>query len=124
MCAIPASWKSEIRKFGKRLPVVKSQNIERLFRTKMVTSFTYDTLRGKSVAIQPAKVQSKWNKYLLSPVGDWTTNHSIPFFCTSASKLRSFQFRILHRIIGTNILFMKMGIKDRDKCHRAPLLVM
>ena len=94
--------------------MVKSQNIERLFRTKRVTSFTYDTLR-KSVAIQPTKVQSKWNKYLLSPVGDWTTYYSVPFLCTSASKLRSFQFRVLHRIIGTNVLLMKMGIKDSDE---------
>ena len=34
MCAIPSSWKSKIREFGKRLPVVKSQNIWRLFKTK------------------------------------------------------------------------------------------
>ena len=58
----------EIRKFGKRLSVVKSQNIERSFRTKRVTSFTYkyDTLR-KSVAVQPTKVQSEWNKLLQYP---------------------------------------------------------
>ena len=115
MCAIPALRKSEIRKIGKRLPVVKSQNIERLFRTKRVTSFSHDTL-GKSVAIQPSKVQIKRNKYLSSLVGDWTTYYSISFLCTNASKLRSFQFRILHRIIGTNVVLMKMGVKNLDKC--------
>lgn len=71
MCAIPASWKSEIRKFGKRLPV-KSQRKEGLFSTQRVTNVTYDTLR-KSVAIKPTKVQSKWDKHLPSPIGDWTT---------------------------------------------------
>ena len=97
----------EIRKFGKRLPVVKSQNIDTSFRTKRVTSFTYmyDTLR-KSVAAQPTKVQSEWSGI---------NYYSIPFLCTSASKLRSFQSRIhLHRIIGTNVLLMKMGIKHCD----------
>ena len=74
MCAIPNSWKSKIREFGKRLSVVKSQNIERLFRTKKVTSFAYDIL------------------------------------------LRSFQYRIFHRTIGTNVLLKKMGIKDHDDC--------
>ena len=49
ICAIPSSWKSKIRVFGKRLLVVKSENIERLFKTKKVTSFTYDILQ-KSVA--------------------------------------------------------------------------
>ena len=66
------------------------KNIERLFKTKKVTSFTYDTLR-KSVATQPTRVQRKWNKLLPSPVEDWSTYYSIPFLCTSASKLRSFQ---------------------------------
>ena len=45
ICAIPSSWKSKIRVFGKRLLVVKSENIERLFKTKKVTSFTYDILQ-------------------------------------------------------------------------------
>ena len=62
--AIPSSWKSKIRDFGEWLPVVKSPNMERLFRTQKVTSFTYDDLR---------KVQRKWNNLLSSPVDDWST---------------------------------------------------
>jgi len=115
ICAIPSSWKSKIREFNKRLPRVKSQNIERLLGTQKVTSFTYDTLR-KSIAIQPTKVQRKWNNHLLSPVKDWSTYYSIPFLCTRASKLRSFQYRIFRRTIGTNVLLMKMGIKDHEAC--------
>ena len=115
MCAIPSSWKSKIREFGKWLPVVKSQNIERLFKTQKVTSFTYDTLR-KLVATQPTRVQRKWNKHLPSPIEDWSSYYSIPLLCTSASKLRSFQYRIFHRTFGTNVLLMKMGIKDHDHC--------
>ena len=113
MCTIPSSWNSKIREFCKRLPAVKSQNIERIFRTQKVTSFTYNTLR-RSVAIQPTKVQRKWNNHLLSPVEDWSTYCSIPFLCTSDSKLRSFQYRIFHRTIATNVLLIKMGIKDHD----------
>ena len=115
MCAIPSSWKLKIREFGKRLPLVKSQNIERLLGTQRVTSFTYDTLR-KLIAIQPTKVQRKWNNLLSCPVEDWSTYYSIPFLCKRASKLRSFQYRIFHRTIGTNVLLMKMGIKDHEAC--------
>ena len=89
ICAIPSSWKSKIREFGKRLLVVKSQNIERLFKTKKVTSFTYDILR-KSAAIRPIKMQCKCNKHRPSSVGVWSTYYRNPFLCTSASKLRSF----------------------------------
>ena len=80
-----------------------------------MSSFTYDTLR-KSIAIQPTKVQRKWNNHLSSPVEDWSTYYSIPFLCTRASKLRSFQYRIFHRTIGTNVLSMKVGIKDHEVC--------
>ena len=80
-----------------------------------MTSFTYDALR-KLVAIQPTKVQRKWNNLLSSPVEDWSTYYNIPFSCKSASKLRSFQYRIFHRTIGTNVSLMKMGIKDHDDC--------
>ena len=34
MCAIPDSWKSAIRDFGKQLPAIKSQNMEELFKAK------------------------------------------------------------------------------------------
>ena len=87
ICATPSSWKSKIREFGKRLLVIKSENIEKFFKTKKVTSFTYDILR-KSVATQPTRVQRKWNKLLPSPVEDWSTYYSIPFLCTSASNIR------------------------------------
>ena len=115
MCAIPNSWKTEIRDYGKKLQAVSSHSIEGLFKTKRVTSFTYDFLR-KSIALQPAKVQRKWNSLLPSSVNDWTTYYIIPFLCTSASKLRSFQYRIFHRIIGTNTMLMKIGIRDQDEC--------
>ena len=60
--------------------------------------------------------QRKWNKRLPSPIEDWPPYYSMPFLCTSASKLRSFQYRIFHRTIATNVLSMKMGIKDHDHC--------
>ena len=80
ICVIPDSWKSAIRDFDKRLPAIKSQNMEVLFKAKRATSFTYDTLR-KSVTTQPTKVQLKWNKHLPCPVGEWTTYYNIPFPC-------------------------------------------
>ena len=79
-------WKTEIRDYGKRLQAVTSHSIEGLFKTKRVTSFTYAFLR-KSIALQPAKVQRKWNSLLPSSVNDWTTYYIIPFLCTSASTL-------------------------------------
>ena len=38
-------------------------------------------------------------------------------YATSTStKIRSFQFRLLHRIMGNNKKLFKWGIKNNDKC--------
>ena len=91
MYAFPSSWKSEIRKSRKRWHVIKSLNIEGLFRANRATSFTYDTLR-KSVAIQPSKVQPKWNKHFPSPVEDKTT------YCSCKPETIEHLFRYCDRI--------------------------
>ena len=115
LSSIPNAWRPAIRDVGKRLQVISSKYTESLFKTKRVTSFAYDALR-KSVAIQPTHVQQKWEKLFPSIVRDWSASYSTPFLCTSSSKLRSFQYRIFHRIIGTNVLLLKMGKQDNDKC--------
>ena len=63
-----------------------------------MTSFTYDTLQ-RSVSVGPTKVQREWNKHLPAvSFRDWTDYYSNPFSCTSASKLRSLQYKIFHRL--------------------------
>ena len=36
--------------------------------------------------------------------------------CSNSSKLRNFQFKLLHRRIATNSFLQKLGIKDTDLC--------
>jgi hypothetical protein len=47
---------------------------------------------------------------------DWQTIYSLPFRCTKDTKLQWFQFRINHRILGTNYLLSKMGIRNDNLC--------
>ena len=94
--------------------VYGSQRLETTWDTKG-DQFYLRTLR-KSIALQQTKVQRKWNNHPSSPVEDWSTYYSIPFLCMRASKLRSFQYRIFHRTIGTNVPLMKMAIKDHEAC--------
>ena len=39
-----------------------------------------------------------------------------PFKSTKSTKLQWFQFRINHRILGTNVLLLKMGVRQNDLC--------
>ena len=47
---------------------------------------------------------------------DWEKTYTLPFLCTKETKLRIFQFKLLHRRIATNSFLCKIGVKDTDKC--------
>jgi hypothetical protein len=40
----------------------------------------------------------------------------LPFITTKSSKLQWFQYRIIHRILGTNSLLYEINQKPNDKC--------
>ena len=44
--------------------------------------------------------------------------YELPFKVTVENKLRSFQFKLIHNIIPTNLSLYKMNIKDSPKCDR------
>ena len=46
----------------------------------------------------------------------WSTFFLIPFKCTSNIKLRWFQFRLTHRILGVNSFLAKIGVKGSNLC--------
>ncbi|XP_044170625.1 uncharacterized protein LOC122954675 [Acropora millepora] len=48
---------------------------------------------------------------------DWERIFSLPFKITLNTKLREFQYKILHRICYTNILFFKFGLADSPLCY-------
>ena len=43
-------------------------------------------------------------------------NYSLSFWSTKETKLREFQFKLLHRRIATNDFLYKIGIKQSDSC--------
>ena len=47
---------------------------------------------------------------------NWQTVLSLPFNIEQDTNLKWFQFRIIHRILGTNYLLTKMRLKQNDKC--------
>ena len=47
---------------------------------------------------------------------NWESTYSLPFWCSKETKLREFQFKLLHRRIATNDFLYKIGIKQSDSC--------
>ena len=68
------------------------------------------------------KSQNKWITELnLKDNFGWKFVFDLPFYLTKDSKLQWFQFKIVHRIIGTNHLLSKMGLKDYCSfCYQYP----
>ena len=70
-------------------------------------------------ASTPCKSQAKWLADCTScdiDMIDWGKSYTLAFLCTNESKLRVFQFKLLHRKLATNYFLFKIGIKSSDQC--------
>jgi len=67
----------------------------------------------------PQRNQDKWisdfQAYAVEEI-DWSKTCSLPFLCTRKSKLRIFQFKLIHRRISTNRYLFKVGISSSEQC--------
>ena len=73
----------------------------------------YDTLVYRSNNIIS---KSKWIRDLDINVLNWKNTYKLPFNILKDTKLQWFQYKINHRILGTNQLLFKMGLRQDDLC--------
>ena len=84
----------------------------------MSSKLFYDTLIRKTGTTQKAS-QEKWARdveIVNIEEMQWETIYMRGFNCTKSTKLRNFQFKLLHRRIVTNRFLQKIGIKNRNNC--------
>lgn len=85
-----------------------------IMRNKKGCRIIYDILVNKNV--QPASVV-KWERDIRFEVApDWGKYFALPFKTTTDSTLLCFQPRLVLRILSTNCLLTKMGIKENENC--------
>ena len=67
--------------------------------------------------VQPTCI-SKWNEELGQQLGkkDWNIIFSTPFEITRDSNMQWFQYRIIHRIIGTKSFLFHINFIDNSNC--------
>ena len=69
------------------------------------------------------KSEIKWESEFTDTDLNWFAINSDIYKVSNNVKLRWFQYRIIHRIIGTNSLLNKIGVKNTNLCtfcHEAP----
>ena len=62
------------------------------------------------------KCEEKWADFFEDMNLDWGEIYQIPMFSSRLTKLRYFQFKILHRYIGVNENLYKFGYVDSNLC--------
>ena len=73
----------------------------------------YTVLNDKITNITP---QEKWSFILNRHNIIWNKIYRLPFYITKNSKLQWLQYRINHRILGTNKLLYKIKVSQNNKC--------
>ena len=91
-------------------------NLNVLFKDKKGSRRIYAILVSKKEVNK--NYVHKWeNKLNISYAPPkWSSICNSPFRCTISTKLRWFQYRLVHRILGTNLFLLRIGKKDSNMC--------
>ena len=89
----------------------------RILRKNTKGSKDFYDLFIKNIYIRP-KSELKWEAelQLTNDQLHWEIINLAVHTNTNDCKYKWFQYRIIHRILGTNVILQKIGIKDSDKC--------
>ena len=118
--AIPVSWRKWCRESSKQIKIKDDKNVYRYDTVKndcYLSSKAYKTLTGNEKLLQTKC--NKWSEDFAKTIQyeDYLSEFKDVYKVTNITKLRSFQYRMLHRSTITNIQLKKWGITDSDKCN-------
>ena len=88
--------------------------LERLLSHHGPSQLVYSHLI-KKISLPPLAIE-KWNIQFNIDEDDWESIFQNPYYSVRDVKIQYFQFRFLHRILGTNRRLFLMKIKDSPLC--------
>lgn len=88
-------------------------NVKLIMKSPKGSKDIYTVLNSK---ITVPTSQPKWDQAFENTHLNWKQIYSIPAKCCQNTKMHWFQYRIIHRIIATNDLLMKMNIRQGNLC--------
>lgn len=113
-CSIPVDWRPFIQWIkSPRQPTSQHVMIARFSLDLKVCRYAYKVFNNRSIDIPRGFF--KWNNVFSSSVLDW-----VRIFCICKlirdEKIRNFQYKFLHRIIGTNLFLCSIKVIDKAEC--------
>ena len=112
IAAIPKAWRDNLQVEGSS--AVESV-LDSINRVPSVSKWVYNNLI-KSIFTPPVAL-NKWKCLFDFTDSHWNNIFQAPFHSVRDSKIQYFQFRFIHRIIGTNYYLYKMGKTDNSRCN-------
>ena len=112
--AIPMHWKNELKLTPDCRNITKYDN---LYRDPHITKRVYKWLL-EEINISLTKTAAKWSNDCDTDVseGQLVTALKSVYIVTNIPKLRSFQYRLLHRAIVLNKHLQRWGLSDNNAC--------
>lgn len=110
--AIPSAWKRGFN-IDTQLPATDSLFL-RIQRSPYPSRFIYSILRQQHSF--PPKAITKWQNVFELSEEQWNNVFLIPYKSISESKILYFQFRFIHRILGTNYYLSKVNREENPRC--------
>ena len=112
--AIPRHWR-----MNKRV-MANSEDATKLCKYEKPTKIIYQKLLEKERKM-PENLTRKWSAELQTANPNIDMPHLLKSFkmiykCTESTKIRNFQYRLMHRILGINSKLYKWKIKDSPLC--------
>ena len=115
--SIPKNWKKRIKETGTKINEVINVNIQRIKNLKKPSRYFYaQTIQlNKS---KPEKAERKWEELTNTQISEteWQSLYTIPYKSTKETRLRSFQIKIMHRVIPLNSWLFKSKLSVTPNC--------
>ncbi len=116
MASLPEDWKRTLNMYHTKPAVIENDLQFNIISRPKTCKVTYKLLIDSLPLHRPN--EAKWEGLLNANITEeeWQLYYSLPYTCTYSTKLQSFQYRILHRVIGVNKWLKRWGIVESELC--------
>ena len=120
VCAITAKWKTLLRE-REAFPFSVDEKLQVFLTKKKPTKFCYSVFVNKvCLNVKETSQLNKWECDLnmsLEMLIQWQDRFKRIFKTTLDTKIRTFQFKFIHRRIATNEFLCRIGVKSSPMCN-------
>ena len=112
--AIPHNWKNNIPKDSEADLTAQEEMIKNIMKVTKICRYIHNL--SVQQVFSPPKSIDKWNSLFNIPNIDWGKIFLVPVRSCLSTRIRYFQFKIIHRILGVNKYLKLLNISQSDLC--------